>query len=119
MSHDMSLSLPTDIPPQAATTLRYFLTHRGVTLPLVLVLAEELAPEALRNRNTYFPAGYSAAGQLLWIEKRVYGDVELRHDDTWNAAGHLVQATITAQHPDQSLPGRRPCAAGIQAIGSR
>jgi hypothetical protein len=73
-------------------TLRYFLTYRGVSLPLTL--AEELEPESLRNRNTYFQAAYTPQGQTLWIEKRVYGEVELRHDYRWSAEGQLEQVTI-------------------------
>ena len=51
-------------------TLRHFLTYRGVTLPLTLT--EELAPDALRNRNTYFRAAYDAADRMIWLEKLVY-----------------------------------------------
>jgi len=41
---------------------RYFLTYRGVKLPLQL--AEELAPETLANRNTWFRADYDA--RVCW-----------------------------------------------------
>lgn len=77
--------------------LRYFLTYRGVTLPLTL--AEELPPEALRNRNTYFRAAYDEAGRVLWLEKLAYGEVEMRHDYEWGADGTLHKATITM--PDE------------------
>lgn len=80
---------PMPTPP----TRRYFLTYRGVTLPLCL--SEELTPEALRNRNTYFQADYDAAGRMLWLEKVVYGEVELRHDYRWAGDGRLASATIT------------------------
>ncbi|MDO8773579.1 MAG: DUF6156 family protein [Burkholderiaceae bacterium] len=78
-------------------TRRYFLTYRGVTLPLCLT--EELTPEALRNRNTYFQADYDEAGRMLWLEKRVYGEVELRHDYRWGDDGTLCSATISS--PDE------------------
>lgn len=78
--------------------LRYFLTYRGVTLPLAL--AEELAPQALRNRNTYFRAAYSTTGQPQWIEKLVYGEVELRHDYRWSDAGELIGAVISTPDDD-------------------
>ena len=79
-------------------TLRYFLTYRGTTLPLCL--AEELAPDALRNRNTYFRAAYGDAGRMLWLEKLVYGEVELRHDYHWRDDGTLAGATIHT--PDEA-----------------
>jgi hypothetical protein len=72
--------------------LRYFLTYRGVKLPLTL--AEELAPDAIRNRNTYFQAEYDDAGRLCWLEKLVYGEVEMRHDYVYDEAGSLREARI-------------------------
>ena len=57
------------MPTRPTPTLRYFLTYRGVTLPLCLT--EELAPDALRNRNTYFQADHDEAGRMLWLEKMV------------------------------------------------
>ncbi|WP_428422265.1 DUF6156 family protein [Methylibium sp.] len=80
-----------------APHLRYFLTYRGMTLPLCLV--EELAPEALRNRNTYFRAAYDAAGRMVWLEKLVYAEVELRHDYRYGSDGTLCGATIST--PDE------------------
>ena len=71
---------------------RYFLTYRGNKLPLVL--AEELAPDALRNRNTYFRARYDEQGRLVCIEKMVYGEVEMRHDYRWGSHGRLVHARV-------------------------
>lgn len=73
-------------------TLRHFLTYRGVRLPLTL--AEELEPSALQNRNTYFRAEIDDAGRTLWLEKIVYGEVEMRHDYRWEADGRLGGATI-------------------------
>lgn len=72
--------------------LRYFLTYRGVRLPLTL--AEELAPEALQHRNTYIRAAFDAAGRTLWLEKLVYGEVEMRHDYRWRDDGRLAGATV-------------------------
>jgi len=72
---------------------RYFLTYRGVRLPLQL--AEELSADDVRNRNTYFAARYDAAGRLTEIDKCVYGEVEMTHRYTWDAAsGQLTQAII-------------------------
>ena len=76
----------------APSRLRYFLTYRGVSLPLCM--AEELAPDALRNRNTYFQAEHDEAGRMLWVEKLVYGEVEMRHDYHYDVNGALRSATI-------------------------
>lgn len=84
-------------PEGAKEHLRYFLTYRGVTLPLCLT--EELAPDALRNRNTYFRAAYDDAGRVLWLEKLVYAEVEMRHDYQWHSDGTLATATISS--PDE------------------
>lgn len=73
-------------------TERYFLTYRGVTLPLQL--SEELDAAALHNRNTYFCATYDAQGRVSRIEKRVYGEVELQHDYTWSDDGRLLRARV-------------------------
>lgn len=81
-----------------AETLRYFLSYRGMRLPLTLV--EELAPQALQHRNTYFRAAFDEQGRLSWLEKRVYGEVEMRHDYRWHADGRLAGATIRT--PDEA-----------------
>ncbi len=73
-------------------TLRYFLTYRGVALPLTLT--EELAPDALQHRNTYFRAAFDAQGRTLWLEKLVYGEVEMRHDYGWHDDGRLASARV-------------------------
>lgn len=78
--------------------LRYFLTYRGIKLPLCL--AEELAPGALTHRNTYFRAAYDEVGRMLWVEKMVYGEVELRHVYRYNGDGALCGATISM--PDEA-----------------
>jgi len=80
-------------PSKDHPTLRYFLSYRGTGVPLNF--CEELAPDALRHRNTYFRAGYDSAGRMLWCEKMVYEEVEMRHDYTWDATGRLTQAMIT------------------------
>ena len=79
---------------------RYFLSYTGVQLPLRLL--EELPADALRNRNTYFRASYDEAGRMLCCEKMVYGEVEMRHDYTYDASGKLVEATITNGDEDEA-----------------
>ncbi|TAK75376.1 MAG: hypothetical protein EPO12_18795 [Aquabacterium sp.] len=88
----------------APAALRYFLTYRGIALPLVLT--EELAPEALRHRNTYFRAAYDAQGRMLWVEKLVYDEVEMRHDYRWADDGSLCGATVSM--PDEEPRELRP-----------
>jgi len=87
-----------------AFSLRYFLTYRGVSLPLRLV--EELDAQALRHRNTYFRAAYDGDGRVCWLEKLVYGEVEMRHDYRYDDThgGVLREATITVgDEPPQVL----------------
>jgi hypothetical protein len=79
------------------TALRYFLTYRGVKLPLCL--SEELMPEALTHRNTYFQAAFDAGGRVAWLEKMVYGEVEMRHDYRYDDQGTLREAVISM--PDE------------------
>lgn len=76
-----------------ADTTRFFLTYRGVRLPLAL--SEELEPASARHRGTFFRASYDADDQLVRVEKVVYGEVELEHVYDYDATGHLRQATIT------------------------
>jgi hypothetical protein len=83
----------------STTTERYFLSYSGVKLPLQLL--EELPPDALRNRNTYFRACYDAAGHMRSCEKLVYGEVEMRHDYSYAADGTLAQATIQGADEDE------------------
>ena len=78
---------------------RYFLTYRGVTLPLNL--ADELDAVGVRNRGSYFRATYDEQGNMTHIEKLVYGDVELEHAYRYDSSGKLREATITT-------PGEEP-----------
>ncbi|GAB4063174.1 DUF6156 family protein [Uliginosibacterium sediminicola] len=80
-----------------ASRERYFLSYSGIKLPLQLL--EELPADALRNRNTWFRACYDEAGRMISCEKLVYGEVEMRHDYRWSAAGTLLEARI--QGPDE------------------
>ena len=115
------MTLASPPPPAEATALRrWFLSYSGVSLPLRLT--GELAEADLRNRNTWFEAGYAADGRMLWLEKRVYGEAELRHDYHWAPDGQLHSATI--QMPDEApqvllLSGpSRPGAGGAADAGS-
>lgn len=81
-------------PDTAAKAARYFLTYRGVALPLAL--AEELELAALGNRGTYFRATYDGSNRMIRCEKLVYGEVELEHVYEYAASGRLARATVTA-----------------------
>lgn len=78
--------------PDNDLVLKYFLSYSGVKLPLNLV--SPLSTDALENRNTYFRAGYDVNGQLIFCEKLVYGEVELRHDYEYHAEGGLARALV-------------------------
>jgi hypothetical protein len=71
---------------------RYFVTYTGVELPFNLV--NEIAPEALTNRNTYFCGYYDKSGRLMSFEKFVYGDVELAHRYDYYDNGALRRVEI-------------------------
>lgn len=64
------------------SAVRYFLSYRGVKLPLQL--SSELVPDDIQNRNTFFEARYDDAGRLVAVDKKVYGDVEMTHRYTWD-----------------------------------
>jgi len=72
--------------------VRYFLTYRGVKLPLCLV--EELDAAAVQNRNTCFRATYDRSGRMTCVEKLVYGEVEMRHDYEYQQGGALQAVTV-------------------------
>jgi hypothetical protein len=95
--NDTSLHDCRDAVPNNLCAMRYFLTYRGVKLPLCLT--EELAADALRHRNTYFQAAYDSQGQMVWFEQLVYGEVALRHDYRYGHDGQLCGATIRV--PDE------------------
>jgi hypothetical protein len=79
-------------------TTRYFLSTSGVRLPLRMV--NEIAPDALSNRNTFIRAEYDADGRLLKFEKFVYGDIELTHIYAYDAEGALSRAEILLPDED-------------------
>ncbi|HEY6880051.1 MAG TPA: DUF6156 family protein [Polyangiales bacterium] len=74
-------------------TTRYFLTYRGIRLPLAL--CEELEPSSARHRGTYYRGHYDADGRMVRCEKLVYGEVELLHEYAYDGSGRLCQATVT------------------------
>ncbi len=84
-----------------AVTQRWFLTYRGVSLPLQLT--EELPPDGLGHRNTFFRAEYDAQGRMVRCEKRVYGEVEMLHVYHWAPEGHLAQAIVSIGDEDPQV----------------
>lgn len=75
---------------------RYFTTYSGVSLPLNLV--NELEDDVER-RITYFIGYYGGDGELLKVDKMVYGEIEFTHDYTYDA-GRLTQAVIMEEDED-------------------
>lgn len=82
------------MPEHHAERTRYFLTYRGVGLPLRL--AEELDAAGVEHRGTFYRASYDAAERLVRCEKIVYGEVELEHVYEYDAQGTLLQAKISS-----------------------
>ncbi|MGK3993551.1 DUF6156 family protein [Sorangium sp. So ce1024] len=74
-------------------TIRYFLTYRGMGLPLSL--GEELDAASVENRGTYFRARYDAHSRMVRCEKLVYGEVELEHVYEYDTEGRLTRAVLT------------------------
>lgn len=79
----------TETPP---ANRRYFLAYTGVKLPLTLL--NELEPNQLENRITYFCADYDGQDRLIGIQKMVYGEVEMEHRYEYDEAGILRKAEI-------------------------
>ena len=78
---------------------RYFVTYTGVALPFNL--ANEIAPEALTNRNTYYCGYYDKSGRLTGFEQFAYGAVELVHRYEYHDNGALrrVEILMTEEDP--------------------
>ncbi|MBO0750688.1 MAG: hypothetical protein J2P53_01145 [Bradyrhizobiaceae bacterium] len=80
---------------------RYFTTYSGVDLPFRLV--NEIAPEALSNRNTYICGYFDAAGRMTGFEKFVYGGVELTHRYEYHGNGALQRVEILMSDEDAMI----------------
>lgn len=76
----------------ATADTRYFTNYSGAGLPLKLV--GELAPEDMRNRNTFYRGRFDEAGRLVACEKIVYGETEVRHAYRYHPDGRLARAEI-------------------------
>jgi hypothetical protein len=79
-------------PTEARGTPRCFVTYTGVKLPFKLV--NELQPNEVQNRNTYF-CGYFDGDRLLGFDKYAYGEIELAHRYSYRDNGKLSGAEIT------------------------
>jgi hypothetical protein len=84
--------LPAHGPSMTDENCRYFLTYTGVKLPLTLL--NELEPDQLENRITFFRGYYDADGQLVRLQKMVYGEVEMEHRYEYAPGGALRRAEI-------------------------
>jgi Family of unknown function (DUF6156) len=77
---------------------RYFVSYSGVDLPLNLV--NEIAAEALTNRNTYYRGYYGKSGKLMGFEQFAYGAVELEHRYEYHDNGALRRVEINMPDED-------------------
>ena len=74
-------------------TCRYFLTYTGIKLPLTLL--NELEPDQMGNRITFFRGYHDGQGRLAGLQKMVYGEVEMEHRYQYDESGTLRRAEIT------------------------
>ena len=81
------------IPTQSKGTSRYFVSYRGIKLPLKLV--NEITEASLNNRNTYYRGYFNAQDKMLLCQKIVYGEVESEHQYQYYDNGILKSAQIT------------------------
>jgi hypothetical protein len=73
--------------------LRFFVTYTGIKLPFKLI--NELQPDEVQNRNTFFRGYFDEQDRLTGFDKLAYGEVELRHDYTYHDNGKIRSAEIT------------------------
>lgn len=71
---------------------RHFVSYTGVSLPLKLITP--LEDENLDRRITYFRGYYNDQGQLMAVEKVVYGEIEFEHRYQYHADGRLKSAEL-------------------------
>ena len=76
-----------------STTRRFFVTYTGVKLPFCL--QNELQPDEIKNRNTYYQGFYDSQQRITGFEKIAYGEVEQKHCYQYHDNGKLKQAEIT------------------------
>jgi hypothetical protein len=86
---------------EAGRERRYFTTYTGVELPFQLV--NEIAPEALSNRNTYICGYYDGSGRMTGFEKFVYGGVELSHRYEYHPNGVLQRVEIVMSGEEDAI----------------
>lgn len=76
---------------EPALQQRHFTSYSGVSLPLMLINELE---ESIERRVTYFTGFYDDKGQLLRLEKVVYGEIEFAHEYQYSVEGQLSRAVI-------------------------
>lgn len=72
---------------------RYFVAYTGVRLPFKLI--NELTPEEIHNRNTYFRGYFDEQERIMGFDKLAYSEIELAHRYTYHDNGKLRSAEIT------------------------
>jgi len=76
---------------------RHFVTYSGVELPLNLITP--LEDDSVDKRITYMRGFYNQAGQLLAVEKVVYGEIEFEHRYAYHDDGRIKSAEL--REPDE------------------
>ena len=74
-------------------TLRFFVTYTGVKLPFKPV--NELQPDEVQNRNTYFRGHFDDQDRLTGFDKIAYDEIELAHSYKYHDNGKLSAVEIT------------------------
>jgi hypothetical protein len=77
---------------QQSLHCRPFVSYTGVSLPLKLITP--LDADSVDKRITYFRGYYNEQGQLLRIEKVVYGEIEFEHRYHYHPDGRLQSAEL-------------------------
>lgn len=74
-------------------TSRFFVTYTGVKLPFRLV--NELQPDEVENRNTFFRGYLDDQDRLTGFDKVAYDEIELSHRYEYHDNGKLKRVEIT------------------------
>jgi hypothetical protein len=82
-------------------TSRFFVTYTGVKLPFRLL--NELQPNEVENRNTYYKGYFDEQERISGFDKIAYGEIEQKHRYEYHDNGKLKLAHITDIDGDVSV----------------
>jgi hypothetical protein len=72
---------------------RFFVTYTGFKLPFRLL--NELRPDEVANRNTFYQGYFDEQERITGFEKIAYGEIEQKQCYAYHDNGKLKQAEIT------------------------